>query len=229
MKWHILKAVILGLVFASAVYVAPSSGDKQTLRFRYAEGKWSVTVNGGEKMSHGFQLNSIPSNLYSNQFLLMKMDQLYEEIVQEVAETEQCHEDYRGLLQESDFYSNNSNKQLKGIMLNKLKRMYDQAMAQNNVHVESKSWHDRDNTETGKLIDRFLQNKIHSVILQSRQKKQTASYDDIDAPSARASSHEHQEHIMTDQSPIDKFDGSASEYCYPDWPSAVNDNNCEVE
>ena len=225
MKWHLLTAVILGLLLASAVSAAPSSGDKQ--RLKYVEPKWPAGANGDEKMYRGFQMNYIPSNPYSNQFLLKKMDGLYEEIAQEVAETEQRHEDYRVLLQESDLYSNDINKQLKGIMLNKLKQMYDQVMAQNNVHlaIDSKSGHDGDDTETGKLIDRFLHDKIHSMILKSRQDKQTASYDNL----ASAPSHEHQAHIMTDQSdyiPIYKFDGSASDYCYPDWPSAGNDNNC---
>ena len=220
MKWNLLAAVILGLLLASAVSAAPSLGDKP--RFRYTEPKWSVGANGDEKMNRGFGMNSIPSNPYLNQFLLKKMDHLYEEIAQEVAEVEQHHGDYRVLLQESGFYSNDIDKQLKGIMLRKLKQIHDQVMAQNYVHLDSKTWHDSDDTETGKLIDHFLHNKIRSAILQSHRREQTASYDNA----AHASSHEHQVHIMTNQRnyiPIYKFDGSASEYCYPDWPSAERD------
>ena len=223
MKWNLLTAVILGLLLASAVSAAPSSGNKP--RFRYTEPKWSVGANGDEKMNRDFGMNSIPSNPYSNQFLLKKMDQLYEEIAREVAEVEQRHGDYEVLLQESDFYSNDIDKQLKGIMLSKLKQIHDQVMAQNYVYLDSKSWHDRDDTEIGKLIDHFLHDKIRSAILQSRRHEQTASYDNT----AHASSHEHQAHIMTDQRnyiPIYRFDGSASEYCYPDWPSVDNDYTC---
>ena len=170
-------------------------------------------------------MSPIPSNTYSNQFLLKKMDHLYEEIAQEVAEMEQRHEDYNVLLQESDVYSSDINKWLKGIMLNKLKQMYDLAMAQNNARLYAKNWHDEDNTEMGKLISHFLQDKIRSAILQSHRHKPTAFYDNA----ASTSGHEHQAHIMTDQSnyiPIYKFDGASSEYCYPDWPSSHNDNNC---
>ena len=223
MKWHLLTAVILGLVFASAVSAAPSSGDTQ--RLRHTEAKWSAGVSGDERMSHGFRMSPIPSNAYSNQFLLKKMDQLYEEIAQEVAEMEQRHEDYEVLLQESDVYSNDINKQLKGIMLSKLKQMYDQAMAQNNAHLYAKSWHDEENTEMGKQINHFLQDKIRSAILQSHRHKPIAFYNNA----ASTSGDEHQTHIMADQSnyiPIYKFDGAASKYCYPDWPSSQNDNKC---
>ncbi len=225
MKWHLLTAVILGLVLAGAVSAAPSSEDTQRLRFRYVDKKWSVRINGDEKMSRVFRMNSIPSNPYSDQFLLKKMDQLYEQIAQEVAEAEQRHEDYTVLMQESDFFSNDINKQLKGIMLHKLKQMYDQTMAQNNIHLNPESWRDGDNTETGKLIDRFLHDKIRSAILQSRRHEETGSYDNASS----TSSHEQQAHVMTDQSnyiPIYKFDRAAGEYCYPDWPSAANDYNC---
>lgn len=222
MKWHLLAAIIAGLVFVGAVSSAPSSGDTQ--KFRHAEARWSAGVN---RESHGFRMSPIPSNAYSNQFLLKKMDKLYEEIAQEVAETEQRGEEYEVLLQGNGFYSKNDlDKHLKGVMLSKLKLIYDQVMAvQNNVHHYSKPLHNEDNTEMGRLMDRFLHDKIQSAILQSHRGKPTAFYNNA----ASTSSHEHEAHIMTDQSnyiPIYKFDGASSEYCYPDWPSAQNDNKC---
>ena len=224
MKWLLQTAVILGLVLVSAISAAPSTGDTQRLAQRHTEAKWSAGVNRYEQMSHGFQTSPIPSNAYSNQFLLKKMDQLFDEIAQEVAEAEQRHEEYKVLLQESDFYSNDINKQLKSILLSKLKQMYDQAVAQNNAHPYAKSWHDQDNTEMGKLINRFLQDKIRSA-MQSHRHKEPHFYDNT----ASTSGHDYRAHIITDQSnyiPIYKFDGASSEYCYPDWPSSQNDNQC---
>ena len=103
--------------------------------------------------------------------------------------------------------------------------MYDQAVGQNYAHPYLKSWHDQDNTEVGKVIDQFLQDKIHKAILQSNKHKEPTFYDNA----ASTSDHEYKAYIMTDQSnyiPIFKLDGSSSEYCYPDWPSSQNDNQC---
>ena len=107
MKWLLYTAVF---VFVSAVSTASSSVDTQRLAQRNTEAKWSVGVNRYEQMSHGFQASPITSNAYTTQFLLKKMDQLFDEIAQEVAEAEQRHEEYKVLLQESDFYSNDINK-----------------------------------------------------------------------------------------------------------------------
>ena len=98
-------------------------------------------------------------------------------------------------------------------------------MAQNNAYSNVRSWHDEDDTEMGKLINKFLQDKICSAILQSHRHKEPTFYDNT----VSTSDHEYQAHIMTDQSnyiPIYKFDGASSDYCYPDRPSSQHDNQC---
>ena len=51
------------------------------------------------------------------------MNQIFDEIVQEVAEAEQRHEEYKVLVQENAFYSEGIDRKLKSILLSKLKQM----------------------------------------------------------------------------------------------------------
>ena len=166
----------------------------------------------------------ITSNGHSNEFLLKKMNRLYDEIVQEVVQAEQRHEEYKVFAEENGFYSNNIDKQLKSILFSKMRQMYNRVMAQNNADLHAMRWHGRDDTEMGRLIDHFLYDKINT--LQSQRYDEPTFYDNN---VATFSNREYEAQIMTNPNnyiPIFKFDGASSDYCYPDWPSSQNDNGC---
>ena len=185
MNQYLHIVFILGLVFISAAFAAPSSGvDKLKLGKRHVRSKCADVSEVGQvshRHSHG-----ITANGHSNEFLLKKMNHLYDEIAQEVMQAELRHEEYK--VEESNFHSNDIDKHLKSMLLSKMRQMYNRAMAQNNAVPYAKSWHVRDNTEIGKLIDHFLSEKISAI--QSQRYEEPIFYNN-NAAATRTQIHDH--------------------------------------
>ena len=155
---------------------------------------------------------------------LVKLDNVFDNIIQEIVEAERLQEEYEVNVQESDFYSEDVDKLLRSVMLTKMKQMHEamEASMQYDVH-QHRDTEDRHITEMGAFINRFLYNKI---IENQAHKGDTFYYHKVISDD---DSKDENVQIMSDQStylPIYKFDGASSKYCYPDTPSSQNDNKC---
>ena len=186
------------------------------------------------KVSSEFEasLNSLPNDLLHD-----KLDKIFDGIMQEAERAERAHQEYHQVIiqEEDSSHPQDVDQQLRSIMLNKMQQMYEEmlvrmqnGLSHRNLDVSSesiKSSRKPDTSETGRLIDHFLYKKINELRAQGRKKHDT--YYDSDQKHATHVSE--RVSIMGDQNtyvPIFKFDGSSSDYCYPDWPSTSNDYQC---
>ena len=185
-------------------------------------------VQGNEASAHDMAMDL---NRLSKESIQQKLEYLYDVIVQESIEAERAQKEYNVNIQEDTFHMGNADQQLKRIMLGKLKKIHEEWQVQlqslSDTHqLQPKKNKAPDTTEVGRMVDYFLYKKINEMRIQGTQRKPQNSFHDYNIATANFDS---SVHVMGDESsyvPIFKFDGSASEYCFPDTPSAANDNQC---
>lgn len=155
--------------------------------------------------------------------ILDKLGGVFDNIIQEMVEAERLQKEYQVNIQESDFHSEDLNKLVRSVLLTKMKQMHEamEESMQYDVHQQGATEH-RHITEMDALINSFLYNKI----IENQERKEDTFYR---YNNGNDDSHADNVQIMSDAStylPIYKFDRAASEYCFPDQPSAQNDNKC---
>ena len=185
------------------------------------------------KQSHDTQ------NGYTKSFLLSKMNEQFDQIIQEMVQADQHHEEYKVNIQEEDLHSMDIDKQLKSFLLSRMAQMYEEAMenhipgrAQDHVHQQQVSVNiqvkdEGQLTERGGLMDQFLYHKINEIQRQRYDSEEFKPH--FERYDNDAAISEHMVQIMSDENaykPIFRFDGAADDYCYPDWPSSQNDGRC---
>lgn len=222
---HLEVLVLLVFVSGAHVCAVPEFG-------RLAKGHAGIksslnTDNGAEQVIFGVKLKHDTLNGQTRTFLLNKLDQQFDQIIQEMVQADQREEDYEVNIQDDDLHSMDTDKQLKSLLLIKMKQMYNKAMMQTHTYQQLREKipikNDRHKTEAGELMDQFLFHKINEIQAQGYGEPAFDHYD------KDATISEHRVQIMSDEHsylPIFRFDGSASEYCYPDWPSSQNDGRC---
>ena len=229
MKGALLLSVTVFVTLLSLTEETPAwpSFDDDHRPFNLHAGKQRADDdNGVEKVISAFKtrrnVDSSHDGLIEN-VLLAKIERLFDEIIQEVVQAEQIQDEYRVSVQVANLLSRDVDKQLKSLLLIKMKQMYDLAMKGTIQHfIRQGVDKDKPKSEVEEIIERFLSKKISEIQSQEYERPLVDELTEDDANPENVQ-------IMNNEYsyvPIYKFDGSSSDYCYPDWPSSENDYVC---
>ena len=161
---------------------------------------------------------------YPRENVMRRFDGAFEDILQDMAKAEDFNEDYKVDQQiDENLHSSETDKQLKGVMLVRMQRMYESMIEwmenYNSGHQQQHATkQDRQNyfkvtTQTERTMDEYLQRKVTDVQLQSKQQAQRPeSFHRNNVASSVSLSGVKDARIMSNEAtylPIFKFDGAA--------------------
>ena len=202
-------ALILGLVIISA---AAAASTKRLAAMPVGE-FMSVYPDGVEELSQVYRTSPRPevvSIMQSNEVLLEKIKQQYDEIAQEVDQAEENNEEYTFTVTESDRHSDDIDKRIKSLLLYRLQQMHSQFV--NDTNLEDNLG--EDNVELLELVDSFLEQVMKEMPMSTRHVRA--------ASTAKVTALNPSNYI-----PVYRFDGASGGFCYPDYPSSQNDGQCK--